>query len=702
MMLIASFVVAYASLVQQQFKEHPATKIITLLQGLQVQIKEEGQEETHLYGKFTYWCTETIKDKEKSVKEYEETISVATSTIQALTEDIAALETELEALEKELEKDTASKATMGEERDAANGLYMDNKADLESTIDAVASAITALEASKPAFLQQNWMKAPAVQKALGLLMAYSKDSKVVAKITKATEEQPGDPNADKFEDRKGRENTYSFKGGDVIEMLKTLKLQFEDQLKELNSAEASASNAHKLSDAAKEDEIQAAERAKETKTEVKGAKGSDLSTAESTLSEATSSRDADTTVLDETKQLCGERKEEYEKRMKTRADEIEAMGKAIEILSKVTGVRTPESKGISLIQISKKISDPKAAIVNLLRKAGSSKQTAALEKLAEKIAALKQTPGSGTFDQIKNMIQKMIFHLMAEQKDEDDHKNWCDKEIATTTMMIEDKETKRDTLQASIDVLTQEIADLKVKITENQEAVALMNTEIEEETAERQAEKAENTATIKDAQDAQNAVSEAIAVLSEFYKGTGMVEKEAWELNQMNAHVRRIKAAPGETAEPEPELFEPGYKGSEEGAGVIGMLEEIAQNFALMETGAKADETEQSDEYEKWMTDTKISISEKEQDTQMKTARMERQKEKLVSKTDDFKHNKKELEATLQYEADLQHACVDGDSTYEDRKAARTKEIEALKEAQDILEKAFDEPAGEEEAPPAF
>ena len=102
----------------------------------------------------------------------------------------------------------------------------------------------------------------------------------------------------------------------------------------------------------------------------------------------------------------------------------------------------------------------------------------------------------------------------------------------------------------------------------------------------------------------------------------------------------------------------PGYSGSEEGAGVIGMLEEIAQNFALMETGAKADETEQSDEYEKWMTDTKISISEKEQDTQMKTARMERQKEKLVSKTDDFNHNKKELEATLQYEADLQHACA--------------------------------------------
>merc|ERR1719265_2827566 len=160
MMMVAFFALTYASLVQQQFKEeeHPASKVIALLQGLQEKIKEEGQEETHQYGKFTYWCGETIKDKEKSVKEYEETMSVAKSTIQALTVDIAALETEITALEAELEKDTASKATMQTERDDANTLYMDNKGDLEATIDAVGQAITALEASKPAFLQQQWMK----------------------------------------------------------------------------------------------------------------------------------------------------------------------------------------------------------------------------------------------------------------------------------------------------------------------------------------------------------------------------------------------------------------------------------------------------------------------------------------------------------------------------------------------------------------
>jgi len=47
------------------------------------------------------------------------------------------------------------------------------------------------------------------------------------------------------------------------------------------------------------------------------------------------------------------------------------------------------------------------------------------------------------------------------------------------------------------------------------------------------------------------------------------------------------------------------------------------------------------------------------------------------------------LEQTVQYEKDLQPACVEGDSSYEDRKAARTKEIEALHESQKVLEEVF-------------
>merc|ERR1719263_110610 len=103
-------------------------------------------------------------------------------------------------------------------------------------------------------------------------------------------------------------------------------------------------------------------------------------------------------------------------------------------------------------------------------------------------------------------------------------------------------------------------------------------------TETRAEDKAENEATIKDAKEAQTAVAEAIAVLEEFYKSTGAVEKEAWELMQT---ARRVKEVQPEKEEYEPEP----YQATEGGTGVIGMLEEIATDFAKMETEARADET---------------------------------------------------------------------------------------------------------------
>merc|ERR1719240_926431 len=182
---------------------------------------------------------------------------------------------------------------------------------------------------------------------------------------------------------------------------------------------------------------------------------------------------------------------------------------------------------------ARKDADPAQAIVNLLRKAGQTKQTAVLSKLADKIAALrKQTPGSGVFDQIKNMIQKMIFHLMSEQKDEDDHKHWCDKELNITEKMIDDKTKTSNALDASINQLSAEIDSLSTAIKDNTKSIATMQKSIADMTEERQKEKTENTATVKDAQDAQTAISQAIAVLDDFYKSTGQVQKEARELTQ--------------------------------------------------------------------------------------------------------------------------------------------------------------------------
>merc|ERR1719242_1031674 len=74
-----------------------------------------------------------------------------------------------------------------------------------------------------------------------------------------------------------------------------------------------------------------------------------------------------------------------------------------------------------------------------------------------------------------------------------------------------------------------------------------------------------------------------------------------------------------------------------------------------------------------------------------KNAEKKRQSEKSVALKSSHKTVAGEKESVEQYLKDLQHGCVDGDSTYEDRKAARTKEIDALKEAEKILTDAFKE-----------
>ena len=73
--------------------------------------------------------------------------------------------------------------------------------------------------------------------------------------------------------------------------------------------------------------------------------------------------------------------------------------------------------------------------------------------------------------------------------------------------------------------------------------VADIDAAMEQLTATRKENKDENMATIKDAQDAQTAIAQAIAVLTDFYKSTGEVASEAWEFRQVPARARKESSA---------------------------------------------------------------------------------------------------------------------------------------------------------------
>jgi len=271
----------------------------------------------------------------------------------------------------------------------------------------------------------------------------------------------------------------------------------------------------------------------------------------------------------------------------------------------------------------------------------------------------------------------MIFRLMDEQKQEDEHKHWCDQEIKKTDTMKEDKEEKIKDLNAEIKVENAEVGKRTTEIADAEKMISDIDTFVKESTEIRQTGKKENTLAIKDAQDAQNSLSNAIAVLEAFYKESGAIKKEAWELIQ-----KPVKLPEN------PATWNDGYTGGGN-KGIIAILENVLGDFSKMEAETKSQEAQDQKMFEDEMKSNSIEKAERTQEVTMKISEKARRVDKIASLSSTKKGTEGELEKTDQYLEDLKPACKDGDSTYGDRKAARAKEITALKNAQVILLDAF-------------
>merc|ERR1719272_636305 len=124
---------------------------------------------------------------------------------------------------------------------------------------------------------------------------------------------------------------------------------------------------------------------------------------------------------------------------------------------------------------------------------------------------------------------------------------------------------------------------------------------------------------------------------------------------------------------------------------VLALLEETNDKFAAMEADATVQDATDQKNFEKDMAASKIELAETKTDSSMRTQKKSSLEEKIEGMTAAKKHTARELSAVAAYLKDLEPACGEGDSSYEDRKGARTDEIEALRKAQGIFEDAFRE-----------
>merc|ERR1719316_626133 len=250
--------------------------------------------------------------------------------------------------------------------------------------------------------------------------------------------------------------------------------------------------------------------------------------------------------------------------------------------------------------------------------------------------------------------------------------------------MKSDKEEKIKDLKAQIKLEKSTVGTLTDEIGDAEKMISDIDTFVKEATEIRNTGKKENALAIKDAQQAQKSLTDAIAVLTDFYKSSGEVKKEPWEFIQKPVNLPK-----------NPATWDSEYTGvsdpDKQPSGIITVLENVMADFSKMEAETKSQEAADQKEYDQSMSDNDIEMARRTQEADMKSNEKKRRAEKVVLLQGQKKTTESELEKTEQYLTDLEPACVSGDSTYEDRKKARSGEIDALKKAQVTLQDAFKE-----------
>jgi len=633
----------------------PIQKVIEMMDGMLAKGKAMKHEEEVQFAKFKAWCDSTRAETTKNIAAAADAIEQLAADIDKAESDAEVLAGEVKELEAEIASNKASADSASAERKKEHEAYAAEHLDLEESLSALAKAIMVLK-SKSADTAQS---ASLLQ--VKKLKLVPDSAKAVLESFLSTSEEAGAPEA----------NAYEFQSGGVVAMLEKLKIKFEDQKLGLEKEEMNAKANYQTLMQQLTDDIKADKKSADSKTAAKAGRLEDAASAKGDKVVTEKSKATDESTLSDTTAECTQESEEFENNQVVRANEIEAIEKAISILSsdEVSGAGEKHLPSAALLQKKKTAF---AQLRSSVKEAPGSRQRAVnyLQQQASKIgskylAVMASHAQDDPFGKVKKMIKDLITKLMEEANSEADQHGYCQTELATNKQTREIKSSEVEELSSNIDLETATSEQLTSDITTLSDAISAIKGQQLEATKIRKAEKDTNAVAVSDAQVAQKAVENAIKVLKDFYasqSGAALLQKAK-----------------------KPEGVEE-YKGMQAGSGgILGMLDVVLSDFARLETETSEAEAMAVAAYEKFMDESAEDTAVKETELKHKSNKKDRCLEKLRGLKKELELTQTELDSAMEYYDKLKSQCVDTGLSYEERKKMREEELVSLQEALKIL-----------------
>jgi uncharacterized protein YoxC len=625
------------------------------------------------FAAFNQWCIKQTEIKNKEIEAGTTRIDELNAEIEKCDSDIRALTDRIEELDEDVGRWKGDEQAAQAVRDREAADFKATVSDYTESLDAIGQAINVLQ-------NQNYRRD---QAALVQSLVQVQRLRVVPYSTKqALSAFLQQPVADSIPDAMPADNLavsapeaagYEFQSGGVVDMLTKLEDEFKTKKADLEEEELKAQHAFQQIMQQLSDNIENAEHEINKKTTLRAETEEQKSEAKGNLAATMQDRDEDRTYLADMTALCAQKTADFNARQKLRAEELEAIHKAMEIIGSKAVAGSGEKHLPTLLQIRSK----RSALAQLRSSQQSPIQQRIADFLAERarvsgsglLAQVSQRVASDPFKKVKKMIKDLISKLVQEATEEAEHKGWCDTELTTNKQTRDSKTEDVNVLNSEIEELTATIAQLATDIADLTDSLKQLAAAMAEATDERAQNKAENEQAISDAKAAQTAVEEAMAVLKDFYAKSA----EATAFNQ-------------QPAADAPETFDKPYTGLlPEGGNVVDFLEVILSDFSRLESETSTEESMEAEEYKNYMFESEKDQALKQNEMKHKSEKKTQKESALHSAQEELRLTQEALDKANAYYEKLKPTCVDSGITYEERVKRREAEMQSLQEALKIL-----------------
>jgi len=673
-------------------KNRPISKVVTLLKDMLKQLEKDSEIDEEVYEKFICWCTVNDKDKTKAIKDAEQKIKLLNLKIDEWSSSSSQLSIEISGHDKDIVnlRDNLEKATAIRMKELAE--FNAHEQELLDIIAALKAAIATLQVHHPHTAAGATMLLQRVSGSSRSATETSAQSAVAAlervlqkhsdalrgvvthkqqRILSAFLQQP----ADYMDAEPTFKQSYAPQSGEILGILKQMLEEFEHDLSVAQKDEIASQTQFEELKASIMKELEPTINVRAKKDGEKADKDQKTDDAKKDLEDTMAALAANKEYLLKVREKCRLIDLQYEARLKTRQLEVEAVTKAIAILS------TDESMDLATDTFN-------SAAASLLQKElaeNKQKQSKASDFLvavaqkirSPKLAAFALRVRLDAFTKVKEAIDDMIAQLLKQQEDEIKHKDFCVDDFNTNQLQTEKKEREKTDLEALIDDLKMTIAKLTKEIAALEADIAETQMQLKRAGEDREAENKEFQQTVADQRATQKLLSAAMAVLKGFYDK----EHEVYDLHKGLLLQKKPKTEP---AGPPPPPDFADYQKQPSG-GVLGLIAQIIKDAKAMEAEAIKDEGEAVAAYEDFVSVSNESIDSDKKAIAEKKEQKAKAEVALATAEKDLDFVISELDGLAAYKAELHSACDYVLKNFDIRQTKRGEEIEALKQAKAIL-----------------